>query len=118
MLKAVRYVFLGCLAVALLAVASANRQVVTLRLLPEEMDRFFGWGWSVDLPLFLILFGFILVGLLVGLIWEWMREAKMRAEAGQHRRKVGLLERELGQLRAAKDGPQDEVLALLEKSGK
>ena len=47
MLKALRYIFLGCLALALLAVASANRAPVTLRLIPEEMDMFLGIGWVV-----------------------------------------------------------------------
>jgi lipopolysaccharide assembly protein A len=117
MLRALRYIFFALLGVALLAVASANRGTVTLRLLPEEMDRFFGVGWTVDLPLFLVIFAGILAGLLIGFVWEWFREARIRAEASQHRRKVGHLEREVSRLRDAKGEKTDDVLALLDGKG-
>lgn len=114
MLKALRYIFLGILAIALLGVASANRAPVTLRLLPDELDVFLGIGWSIELPLFVAIFAGILAGLAIGFAWEWFREAKIRAEAGQHKRQVGNLEREVSRLRAVKAEPGDDVLALLE----
>ena len=114
MLKLLRYTFLGILAIALIGVASANRGLVTLRLLPDEMDAFLGIGWAAELPLFVVIFAGILTGLAIGFTWEWLREAKLRAEAGQHKRQVGDLEREVSRLRAVKAEPGDDVVALLE----
>lgn len=114
MLRILRLLFLALLGIALIAVASANRDLVTLRLLPEEMDQFIGIGWSVELPLFLAIFAGIVAGLGIGFVWEWFREAKHRAAATQHKREAGRLEREVSRLKAEKAEPEDEVLALLE----
>lgn len=114
MLRILRYLFLGCLAIALLAVASANRAPVVLRLLPEDMVRFLGVSWAIELPLFLVIFAGILAGLFVGFIWEWFREARIRSEASQHRRRVGHLEREVSRLRDEKGEGKDDVLALID----
>jgi uncharacterized integral membrane protein len=114
MLKALRYSFLAVLGLGLLAVASANRAPVMLRLLPEEFDPFLGRAWVVELPLFLVIFAGILAGLLIGFVWEWFREAGIRAEASQHRRRVGHLEREVSRLKEQKGEGKDEVLALLD----
>ncbi len=117
MLKALRYLVLVILAICLLAVASANRAPVELRLVPGEMGVFLGFDRAIELPLFLVIFAGILVGLAIGFVWEWMREAKIRAEAGQHKRQVSHLEREVSRLREVKAEPGDDVLALLEAKG-
>ena len=117
MLKALRYILLALLAVVLLAVASANRELVTLRLLPPEMDAFLGLGRTLNLPLFLVIFASILAGLAIGVVWEWLRAANVRAEASLHKQKVGTLEREVNRLREVKAAPGDDVLALLERKG-
>ncbi|MDH5453185.1 MAG: LapA family protein [Paracoccaceae bacterium] len=113
-MRTLRLIFLAVLGIALLAVASANRTPVTLRLLPEEMDNFLGFGWAMDVPLFLVIFTGIVAGLGIGFVWEWLREAKIRAAASQHRREAGRLKQEVSRLRAENATPQDEVLALLE----
>lgn len=118
MLKAFRVVFWGLLAVALIAIASANRTPVELRLLPEEMSAFFGGGQVLQVPLFLVIFAAVLAGLLIGLVWEWLRAAGVRAEASQHKRQVGHLEREVSRLRGAKGEDTDEIVALLENKAK
>ncbi|MCU9848907.1 LapA family protein [Defluviimonas sp. WL0024] len=117
MLRMFRLIFLALLAIALVAVASANRDTVTLRLLPQELDAYLGFGWSAELPLFLVIFAGIVAGLGIGFVWEWFREAKHRAAASQHKREAGRLEREVSRLKAAKPEPEDEVLAILEGKG-
>ncbi|WP_413876743.1 lipopolysaccharide assembly protein LapA domain-containing protein [Albidovulum sp.] len=117
MLRFLRLLFLAVLAIVLVAVASANRQIVNLRLLPEEMDSFMGFGWSVDVPLFLAIFAGIIAGLTIGFVWEWFREAKHRTAATEHRREAGRLEREVKRLKDARPDPEDEVLAILESRG-
>lgn len=114
MIRLLRYALLGVVGLVLLAVASANRAPVTLRLLPEEMDLFFGLGWVADVPLFLVIFAGVLIGLALGFIWEWLREAGVRGDAMRQRQKVGQLERELTRLRGDTPADKDDVLALLE----
>jgi uncharacterized integral membrane protein len=117
-MRYIRYAFLASIAVILITLALANRSSVTLSLLPEELAGLVGDSGSVQVPLFLVIFASIAVGLLIGFIWEWMREYKHRAEASRSRREVGKLTREVDRLKgsAAKAGGQDDVLALLDES--
>ncbi len=117
MLRFLRLVFLAVLAIVLVAVASANRDPVMLRLLPEELDAYLGINWSLELPLFLVIFAGIVAGLAIGFVWEWFREAKHRSALSQHKREAGRLEREVSRLKTEKAEPEDEVLALLEGKG-
>ena len=114
MIRYLRYLFLGALALFLVIVAMANRAPVTLRALPQDLSDFFGIGGSMDLPLFLVIFGGIAVGLLIGFVWEWFRERKHRSTASTKSREVTRLERELAVLRDSASVPQDDVLALLD----
>lgn len=113
-MRTLRYVLLGALGLVLLTVALANRAGVRLNLLPEEMGAFFGIDASIELPLFLVVFGGIVAGLLIGFLWEWLREHKHRAAAAQARREAARLEREVNRLRDTKARPEDEILSLLE----
>lgn len=115
MIRYIKYIFLGTLAVMLITVALANRDAVTLRLLPADLAAVVGVSWSVDLPLFMVIFGGIGAGLLIGFLWEWLREMKHRSVATTKSREVARLERELAAMRDAKGQPQDDVLALLER---
>jgi uncharacterized integral membrane protein len=107
-----RYLFLGLLAFVLLVLALANLEAVTLRLLPGELGAYVGLGAGITLPLFLVIFLSIAVGLLIGFTWEWLREHKHRAEARSERAQKERLERELARSRTTSD--QDDVLAILE----
>lgn len=115
MIRYLRYLFLAVLALVLLTVALANRAPVAVRLLPEDMAVLTGLTWAAELPLFLIIFGGIVAGVLIGFVWEWFREMKHRSTASVKSREVARLERELAVLRDSKDGPKDDVLALLEE---
>ncbi|MEM7643498.1 MAG: LapA family protein [Pseudomonadota bacterium] len=109
-----RIVFLGLLALVLLILALANRASVTLRLLPEELGSYLGLRFDVTLPLFLVIFLAIGVGLLIGFCWEWLREHKHRAEASRQRAQKERLEKELAKTKGVVP-EQDEVLALLDE---
>ncbi|MCV2868739.1 LapA family protein [Defluviimonas sp. WL0002] len=116
-MRVLKWLFLALLGLSLLGVASANRELVVLRLVPEQVDSFFGFGLSVKLPLFLVIFAGIVAGLAIGFVWEWLRESKHRSAATQHRREAGRLAREVDRLKADSDQPEDDVLALLERKG-
>lgn len=115
MIRTFRYVLLAVMGIGLLTVALANRVPVTVRLLPDDLATFFGGGWALDMPLFLALLGGVVLGLLIGFVWEWIREAKYRGTASSKSRDVARLERELATLRAATPDEQDEVIALLDR---
>ncbi|MEO1949719.1 DUF1049 domain-containing protein [Thioclava sediminum] len=115
MIRALRLLFLGLLAVVLIGLALANRQIVTLRVLPLEAGSFLGWDWAVQVPLFLVILAGVLLGLLIGFVWEWARESRLRRNARQSDRKARKLEAEVQTLRHDKTGPKDDVLALLEQ---
>ena len=116
MIRYLRYLFLGCLAVALLTVALANRDAVLLRALPPDLAALLRVDWQIELPLFLVIFGGIVAGLLLGFVWEWFREMKHRAAASTKGREVSRLEREIAVLKdSTSTPPKDEILALLDR---
>lgn len=115
MIRALRYILLALLAINLLVMASANRALVTLNLLPDSFATLFQFNWSLEVPVFLVLFLGIVIGLFIGFIWEWLREYKHRRTASTKTREVSKLERELAAMRDQTSLPQDDVLAILEK---
>lgn len=115
MMRFLRYLFLLAVAVVLVTVAIANRTLVELHALPDDVAALLGVTWAVQLPLFLVIYGGITAGLLIGFVWEWFREAKHRTAASAKTREAARLERELTMLRDAKGQPQDDVLAILDR---
>ncbi len=114
-MRYLRLFLLFALAFGLVSVAMANRDLVAVHLLPDDLAALFGVTWALELPMFLIIFASIAVGLLIGFVWEWLREHKHRAAARTSGKAVGKLERELAAMRDARSLPADDVLALLEK---
>jgi lipopolysaccharide assembly protein A len=116
MIRYLRLIFIGLVGLCLLTVALANRAPVSVRLLPEDLAALTGLTWAMELPLFLVIFGGVIAGILIGFVWEWFREHGHRATASQKSREVARLERELAVLKDATTvPPKDDVLALLEK---
>ncbi|MDU8910378.1 LapA family protein [Aestuariicoccus sp. MJ-SS9] len=115
-MRYIRYAFLAALAIVLIAVALANRGAVMLKLMPDDVADLLGIQRTVELPLFLVIFGGIVAGLLIGFVWEWLREHKHRAEAARRKSEVRKLERELKRTQAERDKDKDEVLALLDQA--
>jgi len=113
-MRYIRYAFLAVLAIALMGLALANRSIVTLKSMPDGLPDPLGLSRSIELPLFVVIFGGIVFGLMIGFIWEWMREYKHRAEVSRKSREVRQLEREVTKLKGEKHEGKDEVLALLE----
>lgn len=118
-MRYLRYAFLAVVLVIALTLALANRGLVTLSLWPDTVSAIVGGGYSVTLPLFLVVGGAVGLGLVLGLVWEWLRERGYRSEAARSRR-------ELEQLRAAQGSTStnapvsarprgDDVLAILEE---
>lgn len=114
-MRFIRLLFLALLAIVLVAVALANRDIVTLSAFPANFGQYLGGDWSVSLPLFLVIFVAFALGMLAGLVWEYLREAHIRREARQRSAQIARLEGEVGHLRHRHAAPRDDVLAILDK---
>ncbi|MEM9757129.1 MAG: LapA family protein [Pseudomonadota bacterium] len=118
LIRAVKYLFLAVIALALVVLALANREVVTLEVFPEGISTWVGWSFSINLPLFVVILGGVVAGLAIGFVWEWLRESRIRAEASRQRRANSKLAKEIESLRSETDEGRDEVLALLDNPGR
>ena len=114
-MRYVKYAFLALVAIVLVTLAVANRGMVELKLLPVGLTSLLGFQETVTLPLFVVILGGVVVGLLIGFVWEWLREYRIRRTAERRRRELVLMERENARLRREKHEGEDEVLALLEE---
>lgn len=115
-MRYIRYLCIAVFAVAIISVALANRAIVPLKVLPDEVSGWFAVNPEVQLPLFLVILGSVVVGLLVGFIWEWIREFGQRSDAAKQAREMRRLEREVARLKGQKHEGKDEVLALLDEA--
>ena len=77
-MRFIRLIFVAALALVLVAVALANRDMVTLSAFPANFGQYLGGTWSLTVPLFLVIFVAFALGMLAGLVWEWLREAHFR----------------------------------------
>lgn len=122
MIRWLRILFLLVLALVLLTVALAHRDLVTVKLLPDNLAEFVGteWaGWSIELPLYAVIFGGVVAGLLIGFFWEWLREHKHRAEVRRKAKEVKTLQREVSSLKSKVEStstPKNDVVTALAKS--
>ncbi len=88
--KIVAVVVLVPLAIIIIAFAVANRQNVTVSLDPFNPDV---PAASLTEPLFVVLLGVLILGVIIGGIASWLRQARWRRNARR-------LEREVSHLRA------------------
>jgi len=92
--KVVAAVILVPLAVVIIAFAVANRQIVTVSLDPFSSEY---PAASLTLPLFALVIVLLVVGVLIGGIAAWLRQARWRRMARR-------LEREVADLRLEIEG--------------
>lgn len=113
-MRAIRLIFFVVLAIVLILVATANRAPITVGMMPQGIADFTGRDWTLTMPGFLALFLAMVFGVMIGLIWEWLREAHLRAELKARAQDLARLQREVGDLRRTHAAPKDEVLAILD----
>lgn len=117
-IRLLRYLVVAVLALLLVVAAMANRGLVTVQALPSEFADFIGWNGTVEVPVFLVILCSAAVGLVIGFVWEWLREGKHRKAERTGQRHVTALAREVSKLRDQQGRKKDDVLALLDGSGK
>lgn len=116
-MKYLRYAFLAIILLLCVTVALANRDPVTLALWPDTVTAFIGFGYSLTLPLFVIVGLAVGLGLVLGLIWEWLRERGQRVEGKKAQKELARVN--AGTTPAApanttSTAPRDQVLAILD----
>jgi len=116
-MKTIRIAFWVIVAIMLVAVGLSNRGMVTLRALPEALAGQAGISPDVTVPLFVVIFAGFGLGLLVGFVWEWLREWNERALSRAKDAEIARLTKELARLNAERSVGKDEVLALVERTG-
>lgn len=116
MMRYLRYAFLGTLGIVLISVSLANVQSVELKLMPDALAELLGFNVSTSLPLFLVVLGGVVAGLIIGFMWEWLREHKHRRDATVKKGEVRKLEREVKKLKKKQNEGKDDVLALLDEA--
>lgn len=116
-MRFVRYAILAIIAIALIIIALANREPVSLRLVPAELGRWVGLDFAVQLPVFIAILAGVMIGLLLGFVWEWIREMRIRAEANQQKRENRALKGEVNALKKQVQTEGDDILALIDKAG-
>ncbi len=113
-MRYIRYASIAIFALALILIALANRVTVPVRMVPGELSGFTALSPAMEVPLFVVIFGSILAGLILGFIWEWIREAGERAAAAKQTREMARLRAEIKRLKRDKHEGNDEVIALLD----
>lgn len=117
-MKTIRYAFWAIIALCLVLVGLANTGDATVRAMPLALADLLGISPDVTVPMYVVMFLGVGAGLLIGFVWEWLREHKLRAQARKTSRELVSLRREVEKLRAENArGDGDDVLALLDKAG-
>lgn len=113
MLRFIKLTIATIVMLAIVLVAVANRELVTVKLLPDPISEVLGLTYAVTLPLFIILLAAVLIGLLLGYLIEWIRERKHRREVTIKARELSKLETEIQKMKKDSGSQEDDVLALL-----
>ncbi len=130
-----KILFLVVVGIVLVLLLLSNQEPVSVSLLPASLAETLGWDVTVSevrilpaalantigvdgtltLTVALIVATALIVGIIVGFVWEWLREHRFRAEAKTQRREAQRLNQEVAQMKGGSDS-QDDVLAILDQA--
>lgn len=111
-MRLLRFLTLFLIAVVAIAFAVANRHLVTFFLDPVAGPQ---GNLSFDAPLFVFLFGALLLGFAIGASATWLSQARWRSAAKKRAREVSELRKEneriMRHLRVLERAPQIRAFA-------
>ncbi|SOH92638.1 Protein of unknown function [Monaibacterium marinum] len=110
-MRILKMTLLAILAVLIVLLIIANRETVTVELLPSQLG--FLTTWNQQMPLSVVMIVMATGGFALGWFWEWLRDQRTRTVAKQRRRQIVALEREVTTLRRDSGAVEDDVLELL-----
>ena len=99
--KIVAAVILIPLAIVIVAFAVANRQIVTVSLDPFSSEH---PASSLTLPLFALILGLLIIGVVIGGTASWLRHGNLRRTARRFERDIREMRSELASLRQTSSG--------------
>lgn len=111
-MRTIRLIILAIILLAIVILAIANLGLVTVNLLPSGLDYLMP-GMNIQLPLFVVILAAVAAGLVIGYLFEYLREHKHRRLAARKIRETERLNREIDGLRRDTGKPKDDVLAIL-----
>lgn len=114
MIRVIKYIILAAMAIALVTVSMANRDPMTLTLLPNELASPLNFNFEITAPGFVIILLTFIAGLTFGFIWEWLREHRQRTTAKAEHRQLVELEQEVKKNAPPATDNGDDVLAILD----
>ncbi len=86
-MKLIRLVVFLAVALVGISIAISNRQPVTLALEPLP--------YAIDVPLYLVIFAVLFIGVLVGAFAMWWRDGRVRKRARRAEGQANALQKEL-----------------------
>ena len=95
MRKAIAIAILVPLAILIVMFAVANREIITVSFDPFDSAH---PALAFKMPLFMLIFALVTVGVVVGGIAAWLRQGKHRRVARMHHSHVAALRREIDSL--------------------
>ncbi len=110
-MRTIKLILLALILLVIVVLSLANREIVTLHLLPAGISQLL--PLQIQLPLFVVSLLSIVVGMVLGYLLEWLREHKHRRRAALKTREATQLNREVDRLRKSTGKADDDVLALL-----
>ena len=111
-LKFIIWILVGFI---LIIFALSNNQTVEVHVLPENFGSSSGLKSIYSLPLFVILYAILMLGLILGIFFEFLRERKHRVNLKQAHKDIKLLQSEMEKLKSSNLGSDSEILNLIDR---
>lgn len=112
-MRFVNYFVLAVMAVIVIFLSVANRQVVPVHFAPDFSAYGTETAPTFTAPLFLVALACAAVGFVLGAFREYFRESKVRRRSSERRKELGRLQREVDTLKKAQNlDEEDEIIAL------
>lgn len=115
-LRLVKILFLCLVAAGLVLLFFANNEPVTLHLLPDQIADALGVRNEYTISLFFVVVATLILGIVVGFVWEWLREYRYRSEMRTHKREASRLSNEVAQMKGKTSDSQDDILAIVDNA--
>ena len=109
-MRTIRLAIVVFLLVCVMVLMSANMAPVDLHLVPQKLQL--GLPYMKGVPLALIIVATLLVGIVIGILMEFAREAKDRRSLAEKRREIGELRERNERLAKRLEDQGDEIGAL------
>lgn len=115
MLRLLKLIVLAIIMIGLILIGVANRSMVSVNFLPEQLSGLLPSlpTSTPEVPLFVVILASVGIGLLLGYIIEYFREAKHRRLANAKTREASQLKDKVKELQRRTGETDDDVLALL-----